>query len=336
MINKKHERLYWIIAVLSFFITRIFNPIDIKLGDYHRYVDPPDWYAQKSPEEIMRIIYYFGSNIFIFEIIFSFMIFLFIFYNIIQVYKKSNSVPIITKLIILFNPVYLVYLSFPSKEVIILFLMIVFYNFIQKEKNFVFFIIALLSLIMIFLIRDLYIIPLLYLLFLKTGMGRFQFFAATLVFSLVYYYFTSDLFIWILGELTGYFSGYLTANTTRWWVNITDFESPIELTKYFLLGFYTVFFGGLPNEIINSPQLLPIFIIGFFKLSLIYYILFKQEIDYYLFRRYLIFLALVFFILTPLSIFNIGSAMRYQVPFFIFITLLYGDKFLLMYKKSLK
>ena len=332
MINKENKIILWSIVIISYWITRLINPLGIKAGDWPNYIIPPKSYSIDSPEVLIKIIYSIGSVLFFHETIFSFFLIILIYVKLFKFYNYYSA-PIFTKSVIVLNPIYILFLSFPSKEVILTIIMLSLYNITRKEKNFIFLIEACLYAVIIFYIRNIYIIPFLYLFYLKFGFGRFHFLLFILISFFIFTNFSVELFQGILREITGSFIGYETASTMRWWVNISDYNNPIELSYFFFLGMYTIIFSGLPFEIEQTPSLLPLFLIGFFKLYLIYWLLFKQDLNPDLKKRYLIFIFLIIFTLFPLSIFNIGSAIRYQVPFIVLLTSLYGSEFLIRYKK---
>ena len=334
MQSKFDENFYWITVIVSFWLTRLFNPLGITPGDASRYQLAPESNILEA-HVIVQNIYWYGGILFGREIIFSFILFIIIYYNIIKFYRESEGPKSIIKFIIIFNPMYILFIAFPSKETILLLAMIYFYKFAIRETTLFNTIMSLIFLYFIFRIRLFYTIPFIYIIFLKLGFGKFQIAVGSALLFFFFLNFTSETLILILQSISDDFVGYeiaRAASTNRLWIDLVSFNSYLDLFFYYLLGIYTVFLSALPSEIIIRPSLMPLFLIGIFKLYIIYYLLFKQKIDSLILSRYYIFLALILFVLVPLSIYNIGSSIRYQIPFFIIITLLSGRKFFLKFK----
>lgn len=329
---EKYNLVFWFFVTFSYWVTRLLNPLGVSPGDYRLYSASPSSYANITSEVLVQIIYTLGSIICFKEIFFSFIIFLIIYYNLYFFYKKSNNIHLLVRIIIVFNPMYILFLAFPSKEAILTLLMLLLYRILQKEFNYVYIGVLFFYSFVIFYIREIFIIPILYLLFLKIGFGKFHFLSFIFISLLGYLNFSLAKFISTLKLLTNYFVGYEDANTTRWWINILEFENPIDLSYFVLLGLYTLIFSGLPSEIIQIPYLLPLFIMGFFKIYLIHVLINKQNLNSEMKKRYLILILLIAFTLFPLSIFNIGSAIRYQIPFILLLTVLYGNNFLIRFR----
>ena len=75
MITTSNENLFWIFVILSFWITRIFNPLGITPGDFSRYTIPPES-TEFVSHVIIQFIYWNGGILFGREIIFILTLYL--------------------------------------------------------------------------------------------------------------------------------------------------------------------------------------------------------------------------------------------------------------------
>ena len=92
--------LLWFVAITSFWITRLINPLGIKAGDWPNYVIPPTSFNINSSEALVKIVYFIGETLFFSEIFFSFFLFLLIYKQLFNFYNQSSTASILIKVII--------------------------------------------------------------------------------------------------------------------------------------------------------------------------------------------------------------------------------------------
>jgi len=217
--------------------------------------------------------------------------------------------------IAIFNPFVLQFFFFESKE----FLMCVAIFFyirirIPSKKN------QALLLTLVALIRPMAVILLIPLLIERVAKGRrilFGYFIPWLfAFTFLSIYFSIDFnqyYESYIRHLSNAFLGYSGASTNRYEINVPVRLFSQETLVILYTGLYTVFFPIISSSIFSSFLIM---VTGFFKAYLF--------IKVYLRERYKwIIVASLFGYAVPLSIYNIGSSLRYSIPFFFMLYILY-------------
>lgn len=117
----------------------------------------------------------------------------------------------------------------------------------------------------------------------------------------------------IIGIIRQSFLPYSQATTNRNWIPVIETIFSLDFFNWYIIGLYTAIFGNLVLEWTTFLFL----IVGFGKI-----ILFSKVNNRSLSNYYLTVLAFSAYA-VPLSVYNIGSSLRYCIPLFITFLLLY-------------
>ena len=305
--NKKN---WFLLYILYFFlivvIFKVFGLHVSTLGDYRLY-GRGSLDMALSPETITINIYTILSYVGLSPTILGSLIFIYFAYLFTQnMPQTSGNVFIFFSI---FNPFCLQFIIYPSKET----LLVGFTLFFLTRKNFKFtdpFI-----LLLILLIRPNYfIVVVVAAVFLNGTFLRFNAKKLAIFVSLF------GLLILVYIEVNGYTSSiisiirqsflpYSQSTTNRYWVPIIESLVSVDFVLWFSIGLYTIFFGLMKLKL----AALPIILAGFGKILMFTKIFRRKYIVGYLW------LIATSVYAVPLSVYNVGSSLRYSIPLLLII-----------------
>ena len=310
--NKKYFFLLLAFYFLSLVVLfKVFELHLSKLGDYI-YYGRGVFNFSLNPEELTTNIYtilsYTGITATILGLTLSFYISYF-FVNNLSLTKLNVFI-----FFCIMNPFVFQYLIYPSKELLLTCFSILIYKFKNHKLLEIFF------MTIIFIIRPLYYIAVIVLLLitrkkiLNLSIKKFTvIFTITILLSVFYIEYSGQVFSTI-NYVKNLFLSYDNVTTSRYWLPVVETILSFEFITWISVGLYTVFFSFLdaPNIIIRFL----VMIVGFGKIILIYNF-FKIRFAFgYLWLTSLIIYA------VPISIYNVGSSLRFTIP--ITIIMLYS------------
>ena len=307
--NKKYFFLLLTFYFLSLIILFKFFELHLsKLGDYI-YYSRGVFNLSLNPEELTTNIYTILSYTGITPTILGLTLSLYISY----IFVNNLS---LTKLNIfiffcIMNPFVFQYLIYPSKELILTCFSILIYKF-KNHKLLEIFLITI-----TFIIRPLYFITIIVLLvttrkkILNLNINTFTvIFTITILLSVFYIEYSEKVFF-VTNYIKNLFLPYDIGTTNRYWLPVVETILSFEFITWISVGLYTLFFSFLDAPSIIIKFL--VMIVGFGKIILIYNF-FKIRFTYgYLWLTSLIIYG------VPLSIYNVGSSLRFTIPITIII-----------------
>jgi len=308
----------------------------ISPGDHRLYVSGAHSFAY-SPENVTIIFYTFlGSYIS------DLLPVLIIYATIASKFYRKNIFSLVDWRLLLFFLLHpgVVFLANASKEAILLVAFILIYEELKKASRggakFKSGVLVAALIATIFLIRNIYVIPILaYFIFSSKFLRK----KLLVIFVPLYVAISFFLLLWLADvniiekinivflEIERSFSGY-TANTNRTILFFDHVEhlSYVEIVFLAFIGVATLIFGYVPIVDQFEFQYLPLVLLGFVKISTLAY-LWKNRFFVLNSRPIglVIFVIVFIFVCSLLSIFNIGSSVRYQVPLFFLLMYIYID-----------
>jgi len=306
--NKKNWFLLYILYF--FFIVVIFKVFGLHLstlGDYRLYGRGTLDLGGLSPEIITINIYTILSHVGMSPTVLGSLIFIYLAYLFTQnIPQTSGNIFIFFSVM---NPFCLQFIIYPSKETLLVGFTLLFLG----RKNFK--LIDTIILFLIFLIRPNYFIVVAVSAVLLNGTFlRFDARKLAVCASLF------GLFILSYIEINGYTSSiisiirqsflpYSQSTTNRYWIPVVESLISLEFILWLSMGIYTIFFGFMKLKLVA----LPIIFAGFGKLLMFTKIFRRKYLEGYLW------LIATSVYAVPLSVYNVGSSLRYSIPLLIII-----------------
>ena len=314
---KNSNRKYLFLLLVFYFIslTVLFVGLEFhmsKLGDNIHY-ERGVFTLSLNPEEVTTNFYTILSYLGVPTFIVGLAVAIYISYCFAN-HLKFTALNLIIFFSIM-NPFIFQFLIYASKELLITCFTLLIYKF-KNYKSLV-----LILLIFIFLIRPLFCLATLVLILLYEKqiffirLKNFSLFLSISILSYVFYLeFTGQILVMTQYIKSLFLAPYANVTTNRYWLPSVDTILSNEFLVWLGVGFYTIFFS-----FIDAPSLmirLLTTVVGIGKILLIYNF-FKIKFLY----GYLWFLTLIICVL-PISIYNVGSSLRFSVP--VMIIMLYS------------
>lgn len=315
-----------IILLLYLVLISIFFALDFSvssLGDYRLYrkVYYP-LFSSYSPEAFTRDVFSLLSFISPQFVIGLLTILASCFYSL-----RNSCLPkakVSLYLFLLFNPFYIQFFIYESKEFLICCVLLILSIDGFKRVHSFYWIVFSLAFIAAVRLESLLIFAFFILYFNQSRMVLFRsigvlgfIIVSVLIIASLYYPAVDNYYSDFFRSLSRMFLTYNSASTNRYWISEVEELLSIETVFIFLLSYYTFFFSFLPTENIIAFSLLVPF--GIAKIFWFYMVVFKSKYPIILF-------SFASMYIVPISIYNVGSAMRYQIPIVLLLCLIFFFK----------